>query len=255
MFFCSLVLLITNKLDFLKLLNNLKEIKFNYLILFLLVCLTIPFIQAKRWQILSNENLEKSLNTIIYAHAGSASTNIPLSNEIIKFFRLKKENAISKKIKLLLIDKLLSIKSKLLIFLPLLYIFINHEIKFEYKELFVFFYFLYFLLSVVFFKKYVRIFLLSILINFLILTSYYFIGLSLNLSEGIFFYSIYLIIELFTQIAGIWGTREFLSVYVMEYFNISSDVSFLIALFFSFGNILILLILLSRSFIKKLLIS
>lgn len=233
-------------------LKIIKNININFLILFLLICLTIPFIQAKRWQILTNTTFKKSFDTIIYAHAGSVSTSIPLSNEVIKFLRLKKNIQVSEKFIIIFIDKFLSIKSKLLIFIPCFYFFYYNKNNFE--TLTNIFFGIYLIITVsilLYLKKYFKIFFYSLSINILILFAYYLIGLSVSLDKNIIFYSWYLIIELVTQISGVWGSREFLSVFIFEYFNISSDISFVIALLFSCGNIFILCILLLKTLYKK----
>lgn len=250
--FVSIIYFILSKVNLNETLKIIKNININFLILFLLICFTIPFIQAKRWQILTNTTFKKSFDTIIYAHAGSVSTSIPLSNEIIKFFRLQKNSQLSEKIIIIFIDKFLSIKSKLLIFIPCFYIFFYNENNFKtLTNIFFCFYLISTIFILFYLKKYIKIFFYSLLINILILYAYYLIGLSVSLDENIIFYSWYLIIELITQFSGIWGSREFLSVFIFEYFNINSDISFIIALIFSLGNIFALCIFLLKTFYKK----
>ena len=99
--------------------------------------------------------------------------------------------------------------------------------------------FLFSILGVYIFFKYFLIFLLTIINNILIVFTYYLISLSLgiNLENIIYFY--FLIIELITQVVSMWGSRELISIILLQFVSLDKETSITFGLMFTFINLIV----------------
>ena len=245
-------------LDLNKLAILLKSINLTYLFFSLIISLIFPIIQSKKWQIITiNKNkttFVKSLETIIFGHVGSTLSGISLMNEVVKYFRFKKGVNFFDKIKFIILDKFLSIYTKfflfnifLILFFPMNYFGIYNDIVYKVALVILF---LFSIVGVYIFFKYFLIFLLTIINNILIVSTYYLISLSLgiNLENIIYFY--FLIIELITQVFSMWGSRELISIILLQFVSLDKETSITFGLMFTFINLIVLIfyfILLSRN--------
>ncbi len=238
-----LVFFIFQKIEIKKIFEIFNDIDLRYLIFTIFLCFIFPLINAKKWQLLTDHNnsynFKHHLKTIILSKTGSDLTGVSVIGEIIKIFRLKNKNKIDG-IKMIIIDKYVSIKSKIYISLPIIYIYISEDKELvQYLNIYLFA-ILFLFVSTILLIKFYKIFVLSILQNILIVSCYWSIIKFLNIDLEIIICFVFLIIEFITQIISIWGGRELLSIYILQSFDISGEKSLLMSFIFTTSNIIIL---------------
>jgi len=254
----SIVTILLKDLNFNKLKEIFFQLDFFFLVPSIILSFIFPIILAIRWQIINERfqiklSLLSSLKTIIFGQAGSTMAGVSFLNEIIKFFRIDKKTDFVDKLKIIFVDKFISIAAKIFLISPLIFfLFFNH------KNYFFFIYIVLLLFTLIIFyyicKKINKLsffILCSFAHNLFILVSYYFISLSLGVGIEFFYSIIFLIIELVTQIFSFWGTRELTSVYFLNILSISKEKSILVGFLFTLTNLISLIFYIFFLKVKK----